>query len=89
MEEFGGDDADSAPTEKCHLKAFPLFSDNLGSVQTVNNPDTSWRTRHLDVKYLKVRDYIRELKLIVSHIGTKNIEQCRRVLHQSTYLGTF
>jgi hypothetical protein len=72
LEEFGGDDEDSAPTEKYHLKPFPLFSDNLGSVQTVNNPDTSWRTRHLDVKYFKVRDYIRELKLIVSHIGTKN-----------------
>ena len=72
LEEFGGDNEDSAPTERYHLKPFPLFSDNLGSVQTVNNPDTSWRTRHLDVKYFKVRDYIRELKLIVSHIGTKN-----------------
>ena len=59
LEEFGGDDEDSAPTERYHLKLFPLFSDNLGSVQTVNNPDTSWRTRYLDVKYFKVRDYIR------------------------------
>ena len=52
------------------MKPFPLFNDNLGATQTVNNPDTSWRTRHLDVKYFKVRDYIREQKLTVSHVST-------------------
>lgn len=53
-----------------YMKPFPLFNDNLGATQTVNNPDTSWRTRHLDVKYFKVRDYIRELKLTVPHVST-------------------
>jgi hypothetical protein len=51
LEEFGGDDEDSAPTKKFYLETFPLFSGNLGSaVQTVDSPDTSWRTRRLDVK---------------------------------------
>jgi hypothetical protein len=53
-----------------HMKPFPLFNDNLGATQTVNNPVTSWRTRHLDVKYFKIRDYIKEQKLTVSHIST-------------------
>ena len=52
------------------MKPFPLFNDNLGATQTVNNPVTSWRTRHLDVKYFKIRDYIKEQKLTVSHIST-------------------
>ena len=52
------------------MKPFPLFNDNLGATQTVNNPDTSWRTRHLDVKYFKVRDYIKQMKLTVSHVPT-------------------
>ena len=52
------------------MKPFPLFNDNLGATQTVNNPDTSWRTRHLDVKYFKIRDYIKEMKLTVSHVPT-------------------
>ena len=34
-----------------YMKPFPPFNDNLGATQTVNNSDTSWTTRHLDVKY--------------------------------------
>ena len=48
------------------MKPFPLVNDNLGATQTVNNPDTRWRTRHLDVKYFKIRDYIKEMKLTVA-----------------------
>ena len=69
-EQFLEDATDTDPTEPYQFRPFPLFNDNLGSTQTVNNPDTSWRTRHLDVKYFKVRDYIREMKLTVSHIAT-------------------
>ena len=69
-EQFLEDDNDTDSTEPFQFRPFPLFNDNLGSTQTVNNPDTSWRTRHLDVKYFKVRDYIREMKLTVSHIAT-------------------
>ena len=68
------EDADSdesgASSSGYHMKPFPLFNDNLGATQTVNNPDTSWRTRHLDVKYFKIRDYIKEMKLTVSHVST-------------------
>jgi hypothetical protein len=69
LEEDDTDDF-SATSAGYYMKPFPLFNDNLGATQTVNNPDTSWRTRHLDVKYFKVRDYIREQKLTVSHVST-------------------
>jgi hypothetical protein len=66
------DDSDGLDTSSSgySMKPFPLFNDNLGATQTVNNPDTSWRTRHLDVKYFKIRDYIKEMKLTVSHVPT-------------------
>ena len=64
------DDIDKSSETGYHMKPFPLFNDNLGATQTVNNPVTSWRTRHLDVKYFKIRDYIKEQKLTVSHIST-------------------
>ena len=68
------EDDDSSESESSSsgywMKPFPLFNDNLGATQTVNNPDTSWRTRHLDVKYFKVRDYIKQMKLTVSHVPT-------------------
>ena len=63
-------DESSVMSTGYQMKPFPLFNDNLGATQTVNNPDTSWRTRHLDVKYFKVRDYIKEMKLTVSHVST-------------------
>ena len=68
------EDDDSSESESSSsgywMKPFPLFNDNLGATQTVNNPDTSWRTRHLDVKYFKVRDYIKQMKLTVPHVPT-------------------
>ena len=66
------DDSDESDTTSpgYTMKPFPLFNGNLGATQTVNNPDTSWRTRHLDVKYFKIRDYIKEMKLTVSHVPT-------------------
>jgi hypothetical protein len=64
------DDIDESSETGYCMKPFPLFNDNLGATQTVNNPVTSWRTRHLDVKYFKIRDYIKEQKLTVSHIST-------------------
>ena len=45
--------------------------DNKSVEFSVNNPETSQRTRHLDTRYFKVRDYIRDLSIRVRHIGTK------------------
>lgn len=50
---------------------FPLLSDNLGAVQTVTNPTTSVGSRHLDLRYFRTREYIKQQKLAVSHIPTK------------------
>ena len=43
---------------------------SLLAVFSVNNPETSQRTRHLDVRYFKVRDYIKQQAVRVRHIST-------------------
>ena len=72
--DFIDDDADdlvpkgSDPIPK--LKPVPLLVDNQSAVFSVNNPETSQRTRHIDVRYFKVRDYIKALAVRVRHITT-------------------
>ena len=58
-------------TSHPHLAPTPVAVDNKSVEFAVNNPETSQRTRHLDTRYFKVRDYIRDLDIRVRHIGTK------------------
>ena len=48
----------------------PVAVDNKSVELSVNNPETSQRTRHLDMRYFKVRDYIRQQQVRVRHIRT-------------------
>ena len=64
-------DDDIATTSHPHLAPTPVPVDNKSVEFAVNNPETSQRTRHLDTRYFKVRDYIRDLDIRVRHIGTK------------------
>ena len=72
--DFTDDDADDlAPKGKAasaKLAPVPLLVDNQSAVFSVNNPETSQRTRHLDVRYFKVRDYIKQQAVRVRHIST-------------------
>ena len=45
--------------------------DNKSVEFSVNNPETSQRTRHLDTRYFKIRDYIRDQFIRVRHVSTK------------------
>ena len=61
---------------KAHLKelpATPIFEDNMGTWHTVNNPtSTAQASRHLDVRYFKVRDHIHDGKLRVHFLRTEH-----------------
>ena len=52
------------------LAPTPIACDNQAVVAASGNPETSQRTRHLDMRYFKVRDYIRQQQLRVRHIRT-------------------
>ena len=56
------------------IKSAHLFGDNYSSVQTAGNPSTSARTRYLDVRHFKIRDYIEAQVLRYNHIpGVNNL----------------
>mmetsp|Transcript_8616 Transcript_8616/g.35470 ORF Transcript_8616/g.35470 Transcript_8616/m.35470 type:complete len:269 (+) Transcript_8616:2828-3634(+) len=48
-----------------------LHGDNLAACFTANNPTTSSRSRHLDVRFFKIRDCIAAKKLVFAHIDGK------------------
>ena len=50
----------------------PVYGDNLGSIFTSNNPETSGKNKHLDVRFFKHRDYVKSGKIRVKFIGTKD-----------------
>ena len=50
----------------------PLLCDNKGTVFTANNPVTNLRSRHLEVRWFKVRDYVRDGLLKVAHLRTEH-----------------
>ena len=62
---------ESTSSNEYQAPPFPLLNGNLGATQTVNNPTTSVGSRHLDLRYFRTREYIKSLKLTVSHISTK------------------
>ena len=54
-----------------NLPPTPVYCDNKGTVSTVNNPiSTAQASRHLDVRYFKARDHIRDKKMRVQFIST-------------------
>ena len=65
------DDGISITDEQYILDPLWLFNDNLGTTQTINNPDsTSQKSRHIDTRYFKIRQYVQGQMLRVAYIGT-------------------
>ena len=50
----------------------PLYGENLRSILTSNNPETSGENKHLDVRFFKHRGYVKSGKIGVKFIGTKD-----------------
>ena len=59
-------------TEKWIAKMRPtwLLGDNQSAIFTANNPETSQRSKHLEIRWFRIRDYINDLTLQVRHIPT-------------------
>ena len=71
------DDDDASTTTASSTPAkerFSLKSSSSSSTprkrSSVTNPETSQRTRHLETRYFKIRDYVRAMLIRVRHIGT-------------------
>ena len=65
------DDGISISDEQYALDPLWLFNDNLGTTKTINTPDsTSQKSRHIDTRYFKIRQYVQRQMLRVAYIGT-------------------
>ena len=51
-------------------KPFPLYIDNLSAVQVAKNPEHHGRLKHLDLKYLWLRDEVASGKISIHHCPT-------------------
>ena len=58
-----GEDVPPSAVSQSSLAPTPIACDNQAVVAASGNPETSQRTRHLDMRYFKVRDYIRQQQL--------------------------
>ena len=71
------DDPEAIPQANIHMpKLGPTFvlCDNLGAVHTSAIPVSSKRSEHVDIRYLKIREYQEQQRLAVKHVdGNKNI----------------
>ena len=59
-------------TDKWIAKLRPtwLLGDNQATIFTANNPETSQRSKHLEIRWFRVRDYVQNQTLRVRHIPT-------------------
>ena len=55
---------------KGRMPPTPLLSDNKASTFTANNPSTGIRSKHIDVRFLKIREYVASGELRVVHVRT-------------------
>ena len=51
-------------------RAWDFCTDNKASTFTANTPSTGVRSKHIDVRFLKVREYVANGELRVVHVRT-------------------
>ena len=57
-------------TKEQALKPTWLLGDNQSAIFTSTNPETSQRSKHLEIRWFRIRDYIKNLDIQVRHIRT-------------------
>jgi hypothetical protein len=65
---------DDTPSTDVHfhtMDATTLFCDNLGAVQSSSNPASSKRSKHIDIRYWKIREYQEQQRIVVKHVDGK------------------
>ena len=65
------DDGLRSETEPYHMPPVLLGNDNASANIVANNPMTTFRNRHIASRYFQVRNYVRNLQILPTHIPTK------------------
>jgi len=48
-----------------------IFCDNLAAVFMAKNNTSGSRSKHIDIKYLAIRERVKDKKVVIEHISTK------------------
>ena len=48
-----------------------LYCDNSAAVFMAKNNKSGSRSKHIDIKYLAIRERVREMKVVIEHISTE------------------
>ena len=48
-----------------------LYCDNSAAVFMAKNNKSGSRSKHIDIKYLAIREHVREMKMVIEHISTE------------------
>ena len=48
-----------------------IFCDNSAAVFLAKNNKSGSRSKHIDIKYLAIREYVKEKKVVIEHISTE------------------
>mmetsp|Transcript_9195 Transcript_9195/g.37743 ORF Transcript_9195/g.37743 Transcript_9195/m.37743 type:complete len:529 (+) Transcript_9195:1474-3060(+) len=69
VQDADGDPVDLLSEDDLFIRSIPILNDNLGSTTTANNPETTnTRSKAIDVRWFKVREYIRSKEIRVHYI---------------------
>ena len=52
-------------------KPLKIFYDNSVAVFLAKNDKSGSRSKHIDIKYLAIREHVKEKKVVIEHINTK------------------
>ena len=48
-----------------------IYCDNLAAVFMAKNNKSGSRSKHIDIKYLAIREHVKEKKVVIKHISTE------------------
>ena len=54
-------------------RSLKLYCDNSAAVFMVKNNKSGSRSKHIDIKYLAIRERVKENKLVIEHISTESM----------------
>ena len=50
-----------------------MYCDNSVAVFMAKNNKSRSRSKHINIKYLAIREHVKEEKVVIEHIGTKSM----------------
>ena len=57
---------------KQEIQSFKMYEDNMACIQILKEPRNSQRVKHIDIKYLAIRNWIEIGKILIEYISTEN-----------------